>query len=39
MMMQLLENLLRWTTLHSHGRPLRLGLNVRFELRQIKDSD
>jgi hypothetical protein len=39
LMMQLLENLLRWITLHSHGRPLRLGLNVRFELRQRKDSD
>jgi hypothetical protein len=38
-MMQLLENLLRGITLHSHGRRLRLGLNVRFELRQMKDSD
>jgi hypothetical protein len=39
LMMQLLENLLRWITLHSHGSPLRLGLNVRFELRQMKDAD
>jgi hypothetical protein len=27
LMMQLLENRLRWITLHSRGRPLRLGLN------------
>jgi hypothetical protein len=39
LMMQLLENLPRWVTLHRHGCRLRLGLNVRFELRQIKDSD
>jgi hypothetical protein len=38
-MMQLLENLLRGITLHSHERRSRLGFNVGFELRQIKDSD
>jgi hypothetical protein len=36
--MQLLEDLLCRTTLHGQRRALGLGLNVRFELNQIKNS-
>jgi hypothetical protein len=39
LVMQLLEDLPCRITLHSHGRPLCLGFNVRFELRQIKNAD